>query len=189
MKEISNTRFLTIAGIILFAAISRVFPTLPNFQPILAIALFAGFYMSDKKLALLVPILAMLLSDVLIEFTSPVFFGYYTSGFHSTMLFVYASMVIGVFIGSYLIKRLTAVNVLISSLVSAVIFYLVTNFGAWMMYDMYPKTLSGLLLSYEMAIPFFRNTLVSTLLYSAVMFGGFSLAEKYIPTLVPNKIK
>ncbi len=189
MKEFSNPRFLTIAGIILFAAISRVFPTMPNFQPILAIALFAGYYMTDKKLAILIPIGAMLISDILIELTSPIFFGYYTSGFHSIMPFVYGAMIISVFLGSWLIKRLSAFNVIASSLVSAVIFFVVTNFGSWLLFDMYPKNLSGLLMSYEMAIPFFRNTAVSTLLYSAAIFGGFSLAEKYIPTLVESKIK
>ncbi len=189
MKNLKNPRFLTICGIILFAAISRIFPIAPNFQPILAIAIFAGYYLSDKKFSLMIPILAMLISDLLIQITSPVFFGYQTQGFHSMMPFVYFAMLLSVLIGSKLMKKLTVFNVIGSSFVSAVLFFLVTNFGSWVAFEMYTKDLSGLMMSYEMGIPFFRNTLVSTLLYSGALFGGFTLAEKYFKVLEPVKVK
>ena len=189
MNNLKNPRFLTISGIILFAAISRIFPIAPNFQPILAIAIFAGYYLSDKKFSLLVPIVAMLLSDLFIQLVSPVFFGYQTPGFHSMMPFVYFSMILSVLIGSKLIKKLNVFNVIGSSFVSAVMFFLITNFGSWFAFEMYTKDLSGLMMSYEMGLPFFRNSLVSTLLYSGVLFGGFSLAEKYIKVLQPVTIK
>jgi len=64
-----------------------------------------------------------------------------------------------------------------------VLFFVLTNFGVWALGALYPKTLTGLTECYVVAIPFFRNALLSDLFYSALLFGGLALAEKQWPIL------
>ena len=52
---------------------------------------------------------------------------------------------------------------------SSVLFFVVTNFAVWIMWDYYPNTLEGLIMCYTMAIPFFQNTLLGTVVYTALM--------------------
>ena len=97
-------------------------------------------------------------------------------GFHSTMIFTYVSLVAAVSLG-LLIKNLKITSILFTGISSSVIFYLVTNFGAWLTIPMYEKNFAGLIQSYVLAIPFFHNTLLSTLLYLVVikLFFDFSI--------------
>ena len=62
-------------------------------------------------------------------------------------------------------------------------FFIVTNFGVWLVGNLYPKTLAGLAGCYVAAIPFFRNTLAGNVVYTLVLFGGFALAQRYLPVL------
>ena len=89
-------------------------------------------------------------------------------GFHNTMFFVYISLSVSVLLGT-LIKNFKFKEILISGLLSSVIFFIITNFGVWAVSGMYEKNFSGLLQSYIMAIPFFHNTLISTLIYLTVL--------------------
>jgi hypothetical protein len=70
-----------------------------------------------------------------------------------------------------------------AALASSVVFFVVTNFGVWVFGSRYPKTAAGLLACYVAAIPFFQNTLAGDALYTAVLFGGFAVAEKLFPIL------
>jgi hypothetical protein len=97
-------------------------------------------------------------------------------GFHNTMLFTWGSMLLVSGIGLFLRDRRSLMNVLGGSFLSAVVFFLVTNFGAWL--TLYPATMNGLKECYVMAIPFFRTTLLSTMAYSVVLFLGFELLLK-----------
>ena len=65
-------------------------------------------------------------------------------------------------------------------LAASILFFVVTNFGVWALDSLYPRTLEGLVICYVAAIPFFANTLAGTLFYTAVLFGGFALAERKI---------
>ena len=85
-------------------------------------------------------------------------------GFHSTMLFTYISLIVAVSLG-LLIKNLKSTSILFSGVLSSISFYIITNFGSWLTLPMYEKNFSGLMQSYVMAIPFFHNTLLSTLIY------------------------
>ncbi len=176
MKDKLNLRFSTIAGLILIAAISRFIPHPPNFTPLLAIAIFGGATFSDKRYAFIVPIAAMLLSDLFLSF-------------HGTMIAVYLCFIASVFIGFALRRKKSAMGIAAASLLASVLFFVVTNFSAWLVYPMYPKTFAGLMLSYEMAIPFFSNTVLSGLIYSTVLFGGFALAENLNPKIKLQKIR
>jgi len=151
--------FFIVAAIIL-----RLMPHLPNFAPIAALALFGGTYL-NKKYALGVPILAMLISDYLIGFYNP-----------WIMLSVYGSFVLIGLIGLWLKKHKTIPNVLGASIFGSIIFFLITNFAVWAVpHSMYPHNLQGLLQSYIMGLPFLKNTLAGDLFYVATMFGLYEL--------------
>lgn len=152
--------------IIFFAVILRLIPHLPNFAPIAAMALFGGVYL-NRKYALIMPFLAMFISDIFL-------------GFHSTMIFVYGSFLITGFIGLYLRPHKTLPNVITATLISSLLFFLITNLGVWLVSGLYPKSFAGLIQSYFFAIPFFRNTLLGDLFYVGLFFGSYELALRLV---------
>jgi len=171
-------RFLVLLGIILSAAAVRLVPHPPNVTPIAAMALFGGVHFANKRTALLIPLAAMYISDLALGF-----FFYDFGWFHGLMPFVYISFTATVCLGFLLRRRLTLFTVVGTALISSVLFFIVTNFGVWLIGNFYPKTLTGLLNCYIAAIPFFRNTLVGNMSYTLVLFGGFALAQRYLPIL------
>ena len=150
--------------IILSLSLTRLIPHPWNFSPVLAVGIFSGFYFKQFYLSLFIVILSMFIGDLYL-------------GFHSTMFFTYISLVVAVILGLY-IKHFKFTEIVFSGLVSSACFFLVTNFGAWMILDMYEKNLAGLLKSYVLAIPFFHNTLISTFLYLLLLKLLFDLAVK-----------
>ncbi|AXJ00223.1 hypothetical protein CYPRO_0946 [Cyclonatronum proteinivorum] len=163
-------KFLILSLILILAVISRFLPFPPNVAPVAAMALFGGAYFSDKRIAFLLPLGIMLLSDLLI-------------GIHSTLLFVYASFGIIVGLGILLGKEINPMRVAGASIAGSVIFYLITNFGVWLVSPYYPFTLEGLIASYTLAIPFFHYTLIGDLLFTTAMFGSFELLRRNVPAL------
>ncbi len=153
------------AVLILVAAMSRLLPHPANFSPIAAMALAGGVYL-DKRYALLIPLVALFISDVFI-------------GFHNTILFVYGSFALIGILGLWLRSHKTILPVVGTSLLGSIIFFVVTNFGVWLTGGgwNYPKTLQGLVECYTMAIPFFRSTVLGDLMYVGLLFGVFELAE------------
>jgi hypothetical protein len=166
----SKPRLIVLVLMILAAAASRVIPHPPNVASITAVALFGGAYLTNKRLALIVPLAALLLSDLVL-------------GFYSHMEVVYGSFILVVCVGFWLQRKRSALRIGGAALASSVIFFIVTNFGVWAFESLYPKTGAGLLACYVAAIPFFQNTLVGDALYTAVLFGGFALAERLFPIL------
>jgi len=162
--------------IIACAAFLRLIPHPPNFAPIAAIALFGGVYL-PKKYALILPLGALILSDY--------FLGFYGS----TMLYVYASFALIGLLGLWVRSRKKVPVVFAASLSSSVLFFLITNFGVWASpTSWYAPNLSGLINSYTMALPFFRNTLVGDLVYTGVFFGAYELARSFARNLLPQKL-
>jgi hypothetical protein len=106
-----------------------------------------------------------------------------TWGIYPGMWISYVPLVPILFLGMLLRGHRTLPAVAAATLSASVIFYLVTNFAVWACWDLYPRTLAGLLECYTMALPFFWNTLGGDAIYSAVLFGGFALAEKHFPVL------
>ncbi len=165
----SQSYFLPVC-LILILSFSRLIPHPSNFTPILAVGVFSGFYFRNFLLGVLIVIFSMFLGDLYL-------------GFHETMFFTYISLTIAVALG-LLIKRLKFTEILFSGLASSACFFLVTNFGAWMVLDIYEKNLAGLLKSYVFAIPFFHNTLISTFLYLVLLklLFDFITRKKIIKT-------
>jgi hypothetical protein len=163
-------RLMVLIAMVLAAAASRLIPHPPNLTSVTAVALFGGAYFSDKRLAFLVPLAALFLSDLIL-------------GFYSHMEVVYLSFALIVCVGLWLQKRRSAFHIAGAALASSVLFFLITNFGVWAFGSLYPKTIAGLLACYVAAIPFFQNTLQGDLFFTAVLFGGFALLERSFPPL------
>lgn len=153
--------------LILLGALLRVLPHAANFAPIGAIALFGGTYL-PKKYALALPLAAMIVSDFFIGFDSL-----------SSRLTIYGSFILIGILGFWIRKHKSAWTVLGGSVLGSVLFYLITNL-VWL-YEptMYPHTLSGQMLSYTNALPFFRNTLLGDLFYVGIFFGAYELVSHY----------
>lgn len=160
----SKPRFTLLAGMILAAAASRLIPHPPNFTPIAAIALFGGAQFSSKRAAFLVPLAGLFLSDLLF-------------GFYAITPVVYGCFALTVCLGFWVRQRRSVQRITFAAVASAILFFVLTNFGVWAMDNLYPKTATGLVDCYVAAIPFFRNMLLSNLVYSALLFGGFAFAE------------
>lgn len=173
-----NKRFFVILGITLSAAAMRLVPHPPNMTPIAAMALFGGVYFANKRMALLIPLTAMYLSDLALGL-----FVYDFGFFHGFMPFVYASFVVTVCLGFLLRRRITPLMVGGAALTGSVMFFIITNFGAWLVGNLYPKTFAGLVGCYVAAIPFFRNSLAGDAFYALLFFGGFAMAQRYLPAL------
>ena len=169
MIKLKNLKYFILPiGLILILSFSRLIPHPSNFTPILAVGVFAGFYFRNFILSLFIVIISMFIGDLVI-------------GFHNTMIFTYSSLILAVAIG-LLIKKFNFKEIIFSGLSSSVVFFIVTNFGSWLTLEMYEKNFSGLLQSYFMAVPFFHNTLISTLIYLIVLklLLEFSIKKKLI---------
>lgn len=163
-------RLAVIASLIFAAAASRLIPHPPNFTALSATALFAGAYLSDWRVALAVPLSALLLSDALL-------------GFYHHIEIVYGSFALIVGIGVLLRPRKTAFRIGGAALLSAVVFFVLTNLGVWATGELYPKNMSGLIASYVAALPFFHNMIIGDAFYVLALFGSLALLERLIPRL------
>ncbi|MEO1021025.1 MAG: DUF6580 family putative transport protein [Bacteroidota bacterium] len=176
-----NKRFLLLALFALIAALTRVIPHPLNFAPLAGIALFSAAYVKRKDFALLLPLVAYFISDLLVN--NIVYAQYYDSFVFVTpgFMFTYGSILLITFIGFVLLKKVSFVRVMSGSLLASLLFFLVTNFGAWLGNPTYPQTFEGLMISYNMGLPFVKNTMLGDLFYSAVLFGGFEAVSRYAP--------
>jgi hypothetical protein len=166
----NRSRFLALLSAIAVAAALRLVPHPPNFSPIDAMALFSGAYFGRRALAFVAPLAALLLSDLVL-------------GFYAGMNFVYASVALIVLIGWWVSERRTLLRVGTAALAGSVAFFVITNFGMWLFSGIYPRSMAGLEACYVAAIPFFQNTLAGDLFYASLLFGGFAVAERVIPSL------
>jgi hypothetical protein len=175
-----NPRFIVVFSVVLMAALLRLLPHWPNFTPIAAMALFAGTYFDRKQFAFAIPIAAMFISDLVI-------------GLHANMPAVYLSFAVTVLIGIAIRKNVSIGSVVLASLSSSVIFFLITNFSSWVASPFYPQNAAGLAECYVAGLMFFRDTangisffmndLLGTIFFSAVFYGAFYLAQMRFPLL------
>jgi hypothetical protein len=155
---------------IVLAAVLRIVPHPWNFAPIGAMALFSGAIIRDRRLALLFPLLTLFAGDLFI-------------GLHKLIPIVYASTLVSVALGFQLRTRHTLGRIAGVTLLGAIQFFFVTNFGVWLFLNTFPKTAAGLLACYVAGAPLFWNTLAGDALYVTLLFGGFALAGHLFPVL------
>ena len=152
---------------VLAAIVLRLAPHPWNVTPLGTMFLFSGATFRSRRDALLVPLAALLLSDyAVIHFL-------YQGRFRWFSPFTWGAFLLVGLLGWTLRKKITVARVAGVSLAGSVIFFLVSNFGTWLMQDLYPKTFAGLAACYVAALPFFRNTIFGDLFYAAVMFGSY----------------
>lgn len=175
--------------ILLVAGITRALPHPPNFAPIAAMALFGGAYLTDRRLAFLLPLVAMMFSDLLLEGLHQLNVREF-SGIHNTMFFVYGSMIAISGIGMLLKNRVKPASVVAGSLVASILFFVVTNFGVYAS-GLYGTAPTGLIATYVLGIPFFGPTALGDLFFTGVLFGGFELLKSRMPkyTLAPVRVR
>ena len=170
-----------LAAMILAAAMSRLLPHPPNFSPVEAVALFGGAYFASRAWAVLVPLVALLLSDlVLAAFHGGAYVDYMAS---AGFWLIYGCIALSAVLGFGLRAKATGARVLAYSLAGSVLFFVVSNFGTWAFGSLYPKSGAGLAAAYTAGIPFFQWTVLGTLCYAALLFGGFALLRRRMPAL------
>lgn len=147
-------------ALLVIGFVSRVILHIPNFTPVIALALFGGSHL-PRRHAIVLPVVIMAVTDIIL-------------GVHATMPFTWGSMMLIAGLGVWLRERKTYLNIALTATASAVLFFVVTNFGSWLVMTLYPKNLAGLGECYIAALPFFRNLLLSTWVFSAILFGSYA---------------
>ena len=163
----------------------RILPHPANFAPMGAASIFSGAKL-NKRYIFLIVLLSAFITDYALLYINPfsdqvLNLSKLHSPFatmHATTFFVYLSFMISAGLGLMLRgKKFGWLKLGTLSLASATLFFLITNFGVWAT-GSYARDLSGLMMSYEMGLPFFRATLASELFYSFSIFGLYQLAAK-----------
>lgn len=170
----------------MLGVLSRLVPHPWNATPVMAIALFGGTCLS-KRASILVPLAIVGISDLLL-------------GWHHTIPFTWGAFVLTAMLGWWVRRRagvgpdrpftsVGAGRIMAAALAGSVLFFVITNFGVWLVGKLYPLTWAGLWQCYVAAIPFFRGTLAGDVVYTAVFFGSFALVTRARPVqlTVPAK--
>ena len=146
-------------SLIIILAFARLIPHPPNFTPIIAVAIISGYFFKNFNLSVLILLAAMLISDLFI-------------GFYKNIIFVYLSLIFITFIFHKISSKINFKNLFIYGFAGSLIFFVISNFGVWALGSpgvqdiAYEKSLIGLIQCYILAIPFFGNTFLSTLIFS-----------------------
>ena len=147
-------------GLIVMGVVSRLVPHPPNVTPLMAIALFGGTHLA-KRWAVLLPLLIVVISDAVI-------------GWHDTVLWSWGAFFLTGTLAWWVRSRPTPARILSGALIGSGLFFVITNFGVWAVGHLYPRTVAGLWQCYLAALPFFRNSLIGDLVYTAALFGGYA---------------
>ena len=150
--------------LIILGVTSRLIIHWPNFTPVIALALFSGIYL-PRKYAFIIPVGFMMMADIII-------------GMHDTIFFTWGSMILITGIGFWIRKNRNFRVILAAGIWSAILFFIITNFGAWL--SLYPKTWEGFKNCYWLAVPFFRPTLISTMAYTIFLFSLYEGIARFV---------
>jgi hypothetical protein len=174
--------FIWVAGLVLAAGLTRLLPHAENFAPFTAIAIFAGARFASRRTAILVPLAALLLKDLILELM-------YRNGMNDSwgiycgMWIVYGSLALVALIGRLAQGTRSPIKVVGTTLAGSCVFFLLTNFVWWYGGELYPLTWDGLVTCYLSALPFFRNALVGDFMYATALFGAWAFVEARFPSM------
>ena len=171
----SSFSYLVILAVLIALGVAgRLLPHPPNFTPMAAIALFAGFIFIKRYMAVVAVVSTMILCDYF------AFGSLSVSWFGSKSMFVvYIALLFPIVFKNFLQRKLGVLRIFGAAFASSTVFFLATNFAVWAFSPMYEKTLEGLVLCYTMAIPFFQNTIAGDLIWSGVIFGTYLALRNY----------
>ena len=148
---------------VVLAVAARFIPHAWSFTPVTASLLFFGA--RGPRRSFWFPLALLAASDV---FLTKVVYAYLFTWDHFVTWAWYTAVLL---LGTRLRDNSKPFWIMASALASSVSFYLVSNFAVWAAFNMYPKTLAGLMTSYTMALPFFQRNLAGDLIFTAVMFA------------------
>ena len=180
--KINKTALYILLALIVVAALYRIIPGRPyGFAPQIAMALFGGAVIKDKKLAFALPLLSMVLSDALFELLyyagiSPMW-GFYEGQLTNYILFALLTVL------GFFIKELNVISIAAASLAAPTVYFLISNFMVWLSATgglQRPKTFNGLMMCFADGLPFYKNSIAGTLFFSALFFGGYYLIKQYL---------
>ena len=156
-----------IIPIILFVllVLSRMITEIPNFTATIALVMFTGYLIQNRFLSVLVILLSQVVSDLYL-------------GIYSSMIFVYAAYISIALLSPIIMNKMNTKSVVLSSIISPSIFFIISNFGVWLTGSMYTFNLSGLITCYIAGIPFFDESLISTILFALTIFSIMKLVTK-----------
>lgn len=171
---------LILIVLIVIASLYRILPNRPyGFSPIFAMTLFGGaIFVKNKKWAFILPLLSLFISDALYQVL-------YINGMSVTPGFYQGQLLNYLLFGAltcigFLITKIKVLNVLLASIASPTIYFLISNFIVWAGNGGLgrPKTFAGLMQCYADGLPFYPNSVYSTILFSGILFGGYYLLKK-----------
>ena len=155
--------------LVLVGAGSRLLHLPPNVAAVTGVTIFAGFAIRNVWLAILVPIAAMALADVVL-------------GWYNEAIFTYIGMVAGVFLARGLLHPLTPVRLIGTTFLASLAFFVVSKFGVFIS-GYYGYSLEGLIACYVAAIPFWQNSLIADFMSTAVVFAIYLAMKRAIPSV------
>jgi len=181
--KINRSLVISLVLMVLVTALYRILPNRPwGFAPQWALGIFSGsLFVRDKKWAFALPLLSMFLSDLLYQVLysyglTPIF-GFYEGQWINYLLFA------GLTCFGFMIKKGKVANMIIAVLAAPTVHFLISNFLVWSSNRGFglnrPQTFNGLLLTYQDALPFYRNSLLATVVFSVILFGSYYFARNW----------
>jgi hypothetical protein len=135
-----------------------------NFNAVMAAAFFGGAYLSKNRFSMMIPLVAMVLSDLVIGFDNV-----------ASRLTVYSALTLTIVYGRYYAEKKNLLRYVLAVLGGSLTFFILTNGGLWAFGELYPRTLEGFIQCYTMGIPFWRSTLVGDFVFATLLTGSFEL--------------
>lgn len=140
-----------------------------GFSPMESLSLFSTRLISYRWLAYLFPLMIIMSTDTVINY----FFSQPLSPFYPGFYWQYLAYFLLTLLGQFFNNLLTLKRVLLSSILGASLFFLISNFGVWVSSSLYPPTGEGLITCYLMALPFYGKNILATLFFSCLIYATF----------------
>ncbi|MEZ4909551.1 MAG: DUF6580 family putative transport protein [Saprospiraceae bacterium] len=181
----SKSSIILAFSLMAIAAFSRLIPHMPNFTAVEGLTLFGAAFLGSKRITAFYVLAMLWITDFVINNTIARAFFTEQEGmvwFSDYMIFNAVSVVAIVFVGSKFLAKITPLRIGAAGISSTLIFFIVTNFGAWISNHggLYSKDLNGLMQAFVAGLPFLRTSIISTLVFCTIIFGAKYLIEKLI---------
>ncbi len=163
----TQSKILLVLTLVIIGVFSRWLPHPANFTAVGAVALLAGSSLKNRGLALILPFIILVLSDLVL-------------GSHALMVYVYLGFVLVTLLGFLIpdknvFQKSQIFKISGLALSSSLMFFLVTNFGVWRSGGIYPQTEAGLIECFMMGLPFLKNQIAGDLFFSSFLFSAYEL--------------
>jgi hypothetical protein len=174
--KLTKSLLLAFGLLIVIGSVFRVM----GFAPQLAMAIFGAAVIKDKKLAFVLPLFSMFLSDLLYQLMYTYGYANY-GGFYEGQITNYI-IIAGICLIGFWARNLSFTRIALATILAPIVFFLASNFVVWQGGGGWqrPKTFDGLMLSYADGLPFLRTSLLYTIMFSSILFGGYFLLQRFV---------